>query len=60
MIAAWKGRVLWIETKSRKGELREKQVLTMNMLRRLGHEYHKIKSYIAFDRIINEKPLHRL
>jgi len=42
------GRVLWLELKAAKGDLRKGQVEMGNILAALGHEWEKLKSYRRF------------
>lgn len=56
LIAMPKGRTVFLETKSATGELREKQKLMRNMLRMLGHEYYKCKSFKRYVQIREGKP----
>lgn len=47
-----RGRVLWIELKSKKGRLSEEQKLLRLQFLNHGHEIHEIRSYVAFLRLV--------
>lgn len=44
-VLADRGRTIHIETKAKKGTMRQAQILHQNMCRILGHEYYKIKTW---------------
>ena len=47
------GRVVCIELKSQKGELRKEQAEWKRILKYLKHEYHTVKSYKRFLEVVN-------
>ena len=49
------GRVVFLELKSEKGELRKEQRELANQFRYLGHEIHKVKSWKQFKEIVEGK-----
>jgi len=50
-----KGRTIFVELKSEKGELRKEQKKTQQMMIFLGHEFYKVQSYKKFVEIIRSK-----
>jgi hypothetical protein len=52
VIALKAGRVIWLELKSAKGRLRPDQKQVRMMLLALGHEWHEVRSYRQFLRIV--------
>jgi len=55
VIALPEGRVIFLELKSKKGELRKAQRLMVAMLLTLGHEVYKVKTWKRFLEIIYKK-----
>lgn len=49
------GRVVFLELKTAKGGLRDKQRLLINMLRQLGHEVFVVRSFKKYLQIIKER-----
>jgi hypothetical protein len=49
------GRVVFMELKTAKGALRDKQRLIVNMLRQLGHEVYVVRSFKSYLKIVEQK-----
>lgn len=52
VIALPQRRTVWLELKSKKGQLREKQRLMGSMLRFLGHEFYQVKTWKFYLEIV--------
>ena len=49
------GRAVFLELKTQKGVLRDKQRLIFNMLKMLGHEVYVVRSFKAYLEIVERK-----
>ena len=57
IIAADKGRTFYIEAKTKTGKLTEAQMAAAAWLRKLGHEYHIVRSYQQFVSVVTTPPM---
>lgn len=54
IVAAPKGRTLWLECKSKLGKLRPEQIGFKMLLEAQGHEHHVVRSYREFMEVVNK------